>query len=300
MKKLLLAVFLFVLIGLCRAEPLIFIVSQGAGSSLDVLARKTAQLMTERYGQDVVVENAPGGDQMVGFSKMSNLKGPSILFHGTTLSVFNPVIKNLSVPNLMPVAEVGIGSLVYFTNTKSGIHNVTELVDAIKRNQRLNFLGDALSVRISAISMIQYYKASNVQMIPYKSTPQIALDVASGQAELGIANMNPALLGLIHDGKIVPLATGLDHDIVIDSKLLPSIRKYTPARQFDTSYFISQNRLYPVDAKTLNQLLTVFQSDEIKKNMTDLGQIYRYKNPDQLEKFTTDYRKKLSTMNLTE
>ena len=68
MKKLLLAVFLFVSIGLCQAEPLIFIVSQGAGSSLDVLARKTAELMTERYGRDVVVENAPGGDQMVGFS----------------------------------------------------------------------------------------------------------------------------------------------------------------------------------------------------------------------------------------
>ncbi|TSA40668.1 MAG: tripartite tricarboxylate transporter substrate binding protein, partial [Betaproteobacteria bacterium] len=48
------------------AKPIRIVVPSSPGGGTDILARQIAQKLTERWGQQVIVDNRPGAGQMIG------------------------------------------------------------------------------------------------------------------------------------------------------------------------------------------------------------------------------------------
>ena len=70
------------------------IVGYGPGGGTDTVARLMAQKMQEKFGQNVVVENKPGGNAMIGpdFVAKSAPDGYTLLFGGQGQMTVSPVI----------------------------------------------------------------------------------------------------------------------------------------------------------------------------------------------------------------
>lgn len=58
------------------ARPIRLIVPQAAGGSNDIMARYIGNYLTERFGRQVVVDNRPGADGMIGTEIATFLKMP--------------------------------------------------------------------------------------------------------------------------------------------------------------------------------------------------------------------------------
>ena len=58
------------------ARPVRLIVPQAAGGSNDIMARYIGNYLTERFGRQVVVDNRPGADGMIGTEIATFLKMP--------------------------------------------------------------------------------------------------------------------------------------------------------------------------------------------------------------------------------
>lgn len=54
------------------AKPIRIVVPYGAGGPIDVIARKLALQLGARLGQNVIVENKPGADTIIGSDLVAN------------------------------------------------------------------------------------------------------------------------------------------------------------------------------------------------------------------------------------
>src|SRR5262245_7393019 len=80
-------------------RPIVMVVSQSAGASPDIMARLLAHALAEPLGQGVVVENKPGGGNVIGANAVSRAApdGYTFFFATSAALVGNPfLMKNLS------------------------------------------------------------------------------------------------------------------------------------------------------------------------------------------------------------
>src|SRR5262245_4882325 len=73
-------------------RPIVMVVSQSAGASPDIMARLLANTLAEPLGQGVVVENKPGGGNVIGASAVSRAApdGYTFFFATSAALVGNP------------------------------------------------------------------------------------------------------------------------------------------------------------------------------------------------------------------
>ena len=101
------------------ARPIRIIIGVAAGAGADMVARTTAQILTERWGQNVVVEPRPGGGGIVASEHAARAapdgytlyqSGFGILLQGATkrvpfdvLKTFEPVVRTTQQPYILLV-----------------------------------------------------------------------------------------------------------------------------------------------------------------------------------------------------
>src|SRR6185503_10291302 len=94
------------------ARPVRFILSQAPGSSPDIAARITADRLSRAWGQQVIVDNRPGGQNIIGtqLAARATPDGHSFFFATTASIVMNPfTFKSLPydpVKDFVPVAMI--------------------------------------------------------------------------------------------------------------------------------------------------------------------------------------------------
>jgi tripartite-type tricarboxylate transporter receptor subunit TctC len=194
-------------------KPIKIIVPYAAGGSTDIMARLVGAKLTDRLGQNAVVENRPGANATIGTTALA--RSPA---DGYTLAVMNmPAVSNVFVkdPQYDPEKDfdpvVGLYRTVYALAIHSSIpaKSLKEFIDYAKANKgKLNYSAHVVT---AALPMEMLKNAAGIELtaIQYKGTaPGLqALMVNEVQA---MFDLTGPFAPVVKDGKIRILAIAGD------------------------------------------------------------------------------------------
>ena len=192
------------------------IVTQAAGGTPDILCRLVTEEISKRIGERFVVENRPGGGNVVGTqaAARSAPDGYTLLWATAAALVTNPhTFKSLPYDpfkDFVPVGKVAEGPFVLLANPEVPARTLPELIAHAKANPgKLNFATDgARNFSGMLAAWINKLGGIDVAQVPYSTMPQGAQDTVSGRVQLTILAI-PSAAPLMQGGKLKPLAISM-------------------------------------------------------------------------------------------
>jgi tripartite-type tricarboxylate transporter receptor subunit TctC len=193
------------------AKPIRIISPYPAGGTTDILARLVGSKLTETWGQQVLVDNRPGGNTIIGSEAM--VKAPPDGY--TLLSILT---SHVIVPNLAPtpydavkdfaaVATFASTQLVLVVHPSVPVNNLQELIALAKsRPGQLNYgSGGSGTVTHLAGEYFNMLSGTRTQHIPYKGSAQVIPDLVGGQIHM---YFSPPIMAIAHikSGRIKAIA----------------------------------------------------------------------------------------------
>src|SRR2546423_1447095 len=194
-------------------KPVRIVVPFPAGGTTDIIARATAQKLSEAWGQQVIVDNRPGAAGNIGSEVVAKAApdGYTLLMGTVGTHAINPSLYAKMpydhIKDFTPVILVAGVPNVLVVNPDLPIKSVPELIAYAKANPgKLNFAssGSGTSIHLSG----ELFKAmTGVQMthVPYKGSAPALTDLIGGQVQLMFDNL-PSSLAFIKAGKLRALA----------------------------------------------------------------------------------------------
>ena len=190
------------------SQPIRIIVPFSPGGTNDILARLLAPKLTERLGQQVIVDNRPGGNTVIASEAL--LKSPP---DGHTLSI--PGNSHMLVPYLtkapLPfdslkdfaqVATLARTGLFLVVNPKVPANSVQEFIAYAKAHPgELNSAAPGGSLNQLATELFNSVAGVKLVHIPYKGSGPAMADVVGGQAQLSFQTPASAL-GHVRAGRL--------------------------------------------------------------------------------------------------
>lgn len=173
------------------ARPVRFVVPYPPGGSTDPTARLIGGGLTSIWGQQVVVENRPGGDTIIGASVVANAPtdGHTILYTATTHVIIPLLHKKMpfdSMKDFAAVATVATNEKLLVIHPNVPAHNLQELIAHAKANPgKLNFAMTANgSANHLASEMLNIAAGIKTLMVPYKGAGPALTDLMGGHVQL--------------------------------------------------------------------------------------------------------------------
>ena len=171
-------------------KPIRFITPYAPGGSTSVMARLVGQHLTERWGQNVIIDNRPGGNTIIGTEAMmrSAPDGYTIMLTTSTHAILSSLTKTPYDPirDFSPVATIGVAPQVLVLNAALPANTVQEVIALAKsRPGQLNFgssgAGGPTHLSGELFNMIAGVKT---QHIPYKGAAPVLVDLIGGQVHM--------------------------------------------------------------------------------------------------------------------
>ena len=196
-----------------------FVVPFAAGGLTDVPARILAAMMQERIGQNIVMENKPGGSGVVGgtFAVRAEPDGYT-LFANSVADAQNlhyiPVPYN-AIDDFAMIGMIAEGPpLVLVIDAKLPYKSLQELVTAARANPTKISFGTSGPATSPAIALTQLNSLAKTDIVgvPYRGSGEAARNVAAGGIDGTFAYFSQAK-PLSDDGKLRALAVASAHRI---------------------------------------------------------------------------------------
>src|SRR5262245_24690270 len=179
-------------------KPIRFVVPQAPGSATDTISRIVTPEMSKFLGQQVVVDNRPGGALTIGIDAVAKA-APDGYTIGQgpvgALAITRHMVEKLPYDierDLQPVAIVQIGYMLLAVSPKLNISNVAELIDYAKKNP--GKLSNASSSNGSpghvSGELFKHMTGTDIVHIPYKGGAPAIADLISGQVQLMFESTN--------------------------------------------------------------------------------------------------------------
>jgi len=188
------------------SRPVHMIADIPAGLAPDVLARLIAAPLSQRLGQDIVVEDKPGAGGNVGAEYVIHAApdGYTLLVMISGNAANAALYPNLDfnfVRDIVPVAFLGYTPFVVVLHPSIPATTIPELVAYAKANPgKLNFASQGAGTAPHlAFELFKMMTGVNMVHVPYRVS--YLPDLLAGQVQLAFATA-PPVLGYIHSGKL--------------------------------------------------------------------------------------------------
>jgi tripartite-type tricarboxylate transporter receptor subunit TctC len=193
-------------------RPVRWVVGYPPGGTTDVLARIMAQWLSEKMGQQFIIENKPGGGNNIGTEYVVNAPpdGYTMLLVNPANGINATLYTNLSfnfIRDIAPVAGlVRTPNVMEVTNSLPA-KTVAEFIAYCKANPgKINMAssGNGTSVHLSG-EMFKLMTGCDMVHVPYKGAGPALVDLIAGQVHVLFDNL-PSSVGHIRAGTIRALA----------------------------------------------------------------------------------------------
>jgi len=190
-------------------RPIRIIVPSAPGGGTDLMARTLAQKLGDTFNVSVVVENKPGGEEMIGAAAVANAPpdGYTILFAAANVAV-NPATRT-SMPykaeDLKPVSLTTLLPYVILVNPKLPVNTVADLVAYSRRQPNGLNLATGGTSNLLASESFRLATGMRVMNIPYKGCAPSIMSVISGETDLTFCSA-PAAAQPVRAGQLKALA----------------------------------------------------------------------------------------------
>ena len=195
--------------------PVRIIVPQTAGGAVDIVARAIAQKLTESWGQQVIVDNRPGANGIIGMEAVAKAKpdGYTLAAPFTSVLSINPfVYKTLpydAFRNFAPVMQSVANVIVLVVHPSLPVRSVKELV-ALGKSRPGDLIYGSFGVgnlTHLAGELLRIETGLKMVHVPYKGETPAVTDLIGGQYVL-LFSTSAGVYSHIKEGRLRLLATG--------------------------------------------------------------------------------------------
>jgi tripartite-type tricarboxylate transporter receptor subunit TctC len=259
-------------------RPIRFVVGYPAGGSTDIIARLIGQRLSERLGQQFVIENKPGAGNNIGTETVVKadpdgytvlLVNPANFINASLYTKLNfnfirdiaPVASFLRVPNVMTVSK------------DVPAKTVAEFIAYVKANPgkvNLASSGNGTSVHLSG-EMFMAMSGAKMLHVPYRGAAPAITDMLGNRVQLMFDNM-PSIIEHVRGGALRALAvtTAVRSPQLPD---VPTVAETIPGYEASALFGMGAPIKTPAEIiERLNrEVNAVLAEPEIKKRLTELG-----------------------------
>jgi tripartite-type tricarboxylate transporter receptor subunit TctC len=281
-------------------KPVRLILPFGAGGVADVTMRLLGQKLTEKWGQQVIIENKPGAGGAL--AQQALLASPpdghamSVTGNGTAIGM--TLFKNRPYDILKDFTSVSITAtfeMLLATRPEAPFKTVAELLDYAKKNPgkvNLGAINPGSTQNLSA-HLFKLMTGVDATIVTYRTTPDLITGVLRGDIDLAF-DYYAALRGPLSDNKIRIVASADDER----NPLLPNVPTVKESGLPDyvvTSWnALSAPRGLPPDILTiLNRDINAALADpELRQKARELGLNAQGSTPDAMrERMARDIKR---------
>ena len=261
-------------------RPVKLVVAFPAGGTTDLLARILSQPLSERLGQQVVIENKPGGGTNIAMQSVVNASpdGYTLAMTFATNTINPSLYKSLPFDfqrDIAPVSGLADLPLVLVVNKDVPAKDVTGFVAYAKANPgKLTFASfGARTISHLAIELLKMSTGIEFVHVPYPGGPQIITDLISGRIQAGMDAL-PNSLPHIRSGAVHALAvmSPRRNPAVPD---VPTIAETIPGIEINAGTGIGVPAATPVEiVERLNRDINASLADPaLKSRYADVGAV---------------------------
>jgi len=259
-------------------RPIKWVVPYPPAGTTDVLARIVAQALSERLGQQVIVENKPGGGNNIGTEFVVNAPAD-----GYTMLLVNPanginatLYKKLNfnfVRDITPVAGIVRTPNVMVITSGLPVKSVAEFIAYCKANPtKVNMAssGSGTSVHMSG-ELFKFMTGCQMAHIPYKGAGPALTDLIAGQVHVLFDNL-PSSVPHIKSGRIRALGvTSKNREPSMPA--IPPVGDTVPGYEATAWFGIGMPRGVPKEAvDRINQEINRILADpKMRERLAELG-----------------------------
>jgi tripartite-type tricarboxylate transporter receptor subunit TctC len=193
-------------------RPVRLIVPAAAGGGPDTVARLLGAELSKQLGQQVVIDNRPGGAFMIGMDAVakSNPDGYTIGYGSV-----GPLAINRSLVSKMPydadkdliaVGQVGMSQCILAVTLSLPVKTANELIAYAKKNpDRLTYAASNGSISHVSAELFKIMTGTQIVHVPYKSGTQAVAEIMAGQVQVIFGNL-PEVWSHVRAEKVRALA----------------------------------------------------------------------------------------------
>jgi tripartite-type tricarboxylate transporter receptor subunit TctC len=260
------------------SRPVRLLVGLAAGGGQDIVARLMGQWLSERLGQQFIIENRPGASGNLALEAVTNapLDGYTLALLGVNNAINASLYNKLGfdfLRDIAPVAGIMRVPLVMVVNPTFPAATVPEFIAYAKANPgKINMGSGGIGTSIH-VSGELFKMMTGVEMlhVPYRGGAPALTGLIGGQVQVMFDTM-PESIGFIRAGTLRPLAvTTAERAPVLPD--VPRVGDFVPGYESSAWYGIGAPRNTPAEIIVkLNQEINVGLADpKIKARLADLG-----------------------------
>jgi tripartite-type tricarboxylate transporter receptor subunit TctC len=255
-----------------------FVVGFAPGGQQDIVARLLSQWLSERLGQQFLVENRSGAGGNIGAEAVVNSPpdGYTLLLVGSPNAINATLYDKLNfviLRDIAPVASIARTPLVMEVNPSVPVKSVAEFIAyARAKPGQINFAsaGNGTPQHVSA-ELFKMMTGLSMTHVPYRGAAPALTDMLSGQIQVMFDPL-PASIQYIRSGQLRPLAvtTATRWPEMPD---LPTVNETVPGYITDSWYGVGVPRNTPAEIiDRLNREINAGLADsKLKARLADLG-----------------------------
>jgi tripartite-type tricarboxylate transporter receptor subunit TctC len=259
-------------------RPVKWVVGYPPGGATDIIARLIGQRLSERLGQQFVIENKPGAGNNIATESVINAEpdGYTVLLVNPANYINASLYANLKfnvVRDIAPVAAFNRVPNVMTVNKDVPAKTVAEFIAYVKANPgkvNLASSGNGTSVHLSG-EMFMAMSGAKMQHVPYRGAAPAITDLLGGQVQVIFDNM-PSIIQHVRGGAVRALGV----TSAAKSPLLPdvpTVAETVPGYEATALFGMGAPKNTPKEiiAKLNKEINEILAEPAIKSRLTDLG-----------------------------
>jgi tripartite-type tricarboxylate transporter receptor subunit TctC len=280
-------------------RPVRIVVPFAAAGATDIIARLIGQWLSERLGQQFVIENRPGAGSNIGTEMVVNAPpdGYTLLQVGASSAINATLYEKLSFNFLRDIAPVsGIISIPFImaVNPSFPAKTVSEFIAYARANPgKVNMAsgGNGTAGHLSG-ELFKMMAGINMVHVPYRGEGPALTDMLGGQVQAMFGTM-PASIEYVRAGKLRPLAvtSARRSELLPD---LPTVGDFVPGYETSAWQGIGAPKNTPAEIiNKFNKEINAGLADpKIKTRVADMGGTVLAGSPADFDKLIADETEK--------
>jgi tripartite-type tricarboxylate transporter receptor subunit TctC len=259
-------------------RPVRIIVGYPAGGGTDIVARLIGQWLSERLGQQFVIENRPGAASNIGTEVVvrAPADGYTLLMFGAPAAINATLYERLNfnfIRDIAPVASIMRVPNVMEVNPSVPARTVPEFIAYAKANPgKVNMAsaGNGSTPHVAG-ELFNMMTGVNMVHVPYRGGAPALTDLLGGQVQVYFDTMT-ASIEYIKTGKLRLLAvtTAMRSELLPD---IPTVADFLPGYEASQWYGVGapRNTHGEIVAKLNQEINAALADRKMKARLADLG-----------------------------
>ena len=272
-------------------RPVKWVVGYPPGGATDIIARLIGQRLSEKLGQQFVIENKPGAGNNIATESVVNAEpdGYTVLLVNPANYINTSLYANLKFNfprDIAPVASFNRVPNVMTVNKDVPARTVAEFIAYVKANPgKVNMAssGNGTSVHLSG-EMFMAMTGAKMQHVPYRGAALALTDLIGGQVQVIFDNM-PSVIQHIRSGALRGLAvTTTERSAQLPDT--PTLAETVPGYEASALFGMGAPKNTPKEiiAKLNGEINAILAEPNIKTRLIELGGAPLIQTPEQFGK----------------